>query len=862
MIDNAAEALELETKEFVRRKTVLRSSSTSLETELAKRRVAVIASHRGLTIPDRSSQYLNPPSDYEENELEEFVDTWTAELNDFSDALLSSMRPGTSTAASSTERPFLVNPVPFMDLDAHLALLDVAPAKADVARPNIDEDEPSTMLDDVFDPVVPTEDEMNDDEHDAFLEGIAPNTEVVQLAKGITKSSLRKFNALATKVHCHPPPLPAGFFDDFVTEPREWQRLGARTIKEMLRSPLKAAILGDGMGLGKTFTAISLGMQDKNEPYQGATLVVVQKALVSTWIDEKKYHLKDGKQPRVLLVDDKKLTTAEMLSQPWDFILTTYHFLCGRAQDLSFAEEHGELITSAGASWLVDQMGIAQTKYHQPMTTNNPFDNEACRLFGHQWRLVILDEGQMVKNPAGEFHLAAKRLFYRKLLVLSGTFMANKWYDIWGFLDLFPANPFPRFEGFVKTFGHIEGKRPSETCKVEILAGFLDSFIIARPQDVLQLKGLERHKVDVTLPDGIALTIMVLTDLFHKMAVMSKDEPGQYASGNVAAMSKYVQASLTSFCPLVARGAEVDTTTARKWLKKKGLTVSQASTEQRMSYIKRFTKKVEDGDDSDDETYQPGRSDKVDNEEYVPGLDEYSEAEELEYVKEETSACRGPVRRAWLNKLANTPTADFISAPRVSAGCQTVKEILASDPTAKIVLFSRYHRVLDVLKLSLGHVFGKQKGNALEILEYNGSMSTEERDDTRRHFQKGVGPMVLLITAGAGGQGITLTASNHVIMMEYWWTVTDELQALSRCYRQGQTKTVHVWRITATNDSIEDYVRITAARKIYQINKVRERVVRSEPGCCTIEEEFAERFFKKNDWPDFEWADGVDAIDP
>ncbi|KAK1500458.1 hypothetical protein CABS01_10182 [Colletotrichum abscissum] len=50
---------------------------------------------------------------------------------------------------------------------------------------------------------------------------------------------------------------------------------------------------------------------------------------------------------------------------------------------------------------------------------------------------------------------------------------------------------------------------------------------------------------------------------------------------------------------------------------------------------------------------------------------------------------------------------------------------------------------------------------------------------------------------------LTLTTSNHVSMAEHWWTTSEQLQAISRCYRQVRAKTVHVSRIRSSNSARE-----------------------------------------------------------
>ena len=52
---------------------------------------------------------------------------------------------------------------------------------------------------------------------------------------------------------------------------------------------------------------------------------------------------------------------------------------------------------------------------------------------------------------------------------------------------------------------------------------------------------------------------------------------------------------------------------------------------------------------------------------------------------------------------------------------------------------------------------------------------------------------VFLISTKAGGLGINLTKATTVIMVDSDWNPQNDLQAIARAHRIGQTKTVKVW---------------------------------------------------------------------
>lgn len=56
-------------------------------------------------------------------------------------------------------------------------------------------------------------------------------------------------------------------------------------------------------------------------------------------------------------------------------------------------------------------------------------------------------------------------------------------------------------------------------------------------------------------------------------------------------------------------------------------------------------------------------------------------------------------------------------------------------------------------------------------------------------------------STGAGGTGITLTGADRVVLFDPSWNPADDMQAVDRAYRIGQTKDVVVYRMIAAGAS-------------------------------------------------------------
>ena len=64
---------------------------------------------------------------------------------------------------------------------------------------------------------------------------------------------------------------------------------------------------------------------------------------------------------------------------------------------------------------------------------------------------------------------------------------------------------------------------------------------------------------------------------------------------------------------------------------------------------------------------------------------------------------------------------------------------------------------------------------------------------------------VLLAMTKIGGTGFSLTAADTVIFAEHDWNPANDLQAMDRAHRIGQTRPVNVFRLIV-KDSIEERV--------------------------------------------------------
>lgn len=107
----------------------------------------------------------------------------------------------------------------------------------------------------------------------------------------------------------------------------------------------------------------------------------------------------------------------------------------------------------------------------------------------------------------------------------------------------------------------------------------------------------------------------------------------------------------------------------------------------------------------------------------------------------------------------------------------------------KVLVFSQMVRVLDLLEELL-----KLKRYKYERLD--GSTTSSARLSAVDRFnRKSCQRFVMLLSTRAGGLGLNLTAADIVIIFDSDWNPQNDLQAMARAHRIGQTRAVRVYRL-------------------------------------------------------------------
>ena len=123
----------------------------------------------------------------------------------------------------------------------------------------------------------------------------------------------------------------------------------------------------------------------------------------------------------------------------------------------------------------------------------------------------------------------------------------------------------------------------------------------------------------------------------------------------------------------------------------------------------------------------------------------------------------------------------------------------------KVLIFSQFTIVLDILEDYLNMM-------NFEFERLDGSTAQADRQAGIDRFNSPDRGFVYLLSTRAGGMGITLTAADTAIIYDSDWNPQNDLQAMARCHRIGQTKEVKVYRLV-TKATYEQSLFETSAKK-------------------------------------------------
>ncbi len=580
---------------------------------------------------------------------------------------------------------------------------------------------------------------------------------------------------------------------------KRYQLEGLEWLKSLWMNGL-SGILADEMGLGKTLQAISMIAFFKENNISGPFLIAAPLSTVRNWVEEFKY---------------------------WTPTINTvlYH---------GSIDERGEMRRKKMK--LQDQ---SKQDFPVVVTSYEICMNDKKFLGNYQWRYIIVDEGHRLKNM--NCKLVKELMTYNSAnrLLLTGTPLQNNMAELWSLLHFLLPEVFNDLNSFERWFDFssmLEDKKDADGKGVK-----RKNNLVSTMHSILKPFLLRRIKTDVesSLPKKREYVLY---------APLTAEQKELYREILAGTSRSYLEDKVVERIEAKSRTASLKrkANDSGRSTPAKSMKPSRASTPASVAStgsVRRGRKAARTSyHDVTDREFN-ARLRRIENGEEGLNLDQAlsesqemssDEAEELEraqtlkLAKKEMSskklqnpvmqlrlACNSPHNFYWPWKpttIAEQESGDF---PEVDESLiRASGKILLLDTLLprlfklghKVLIFSQFKTTLDILETYALELRG------WKACRIDGSVAQEDRYEQITSFNTNTSYNLFLLSTRAGGQGINLTAADTVVLFDSDWNPQQDLQAMDRAHRIGQTKPVIVYRL-ATRGTVEETLLFKADSK-------------------------------------------------
>ena len=574
---------------------------------------------------------------------------------------------------------------------------------------------------------------------------------------------------------------------------RQYQLEGLEWLKSLWMNGL-CGILADEMGLGKTVQAISMIAFFKEKNISGPFLIAAPLSTINNWIDEFARWTPDIK---TIMYHGSKDERAEM-----------------RRKHLKM-QDQGKF-----------DFPVVCTSYEICM-------NDRKFLANYKWRYIIVDEGHRLKNM--NCKLIKELLTYNSAnrLLITGTPLQNNIAELWSLLHfLLPEvfNDLDSFESWFDFSSVLEDKTNSDgkaakrkNNLVSTMHAILKPFLLRRVKtDVesslpkkreyilyapltAEQKDLYREILSGTSRDyleGKAVERIEARSRTASLKRKANDSGRNTPAKSVKPSRDSTPASIASATGSSRRGRKAAPTSY------KDITDREFNSKLR---------RLENGDEDTTPDNQSTISISSDEQE------EISRVQNLKMAKKEIAnkklqnpimqarlACNSPHNFYWPWQPSDgTETLDVDESLVTASGKMLLLDRLLPRLFSlghKVLIFSQFKTTLDIIQSYASEL------RSWPCCRIDGSISQSERSEQIKAFNTDKDFKLFLLSTRAGGQGINLVAADTVILFDSDWNPQQDLQAMDRAHRIGQTRPVIVYRF-ATRGTVEETLLLKADGK-------------------------------------------------
>ena len=136
----------------------------------------------------------------------------------------------------------------------------------------------------------------------------------------------------------------------------------------------------------------------------------------------------------------------------------------------------------------------------------------------------------------------------------------------------------------------------------------------------------------------------------------------------------------------------------------------------------------------------------------------------------------------------------LVMSAKTTAVRTQVEDWLEEEPDKKIIIFSQFHMIMQVLEKVC------QKKN-WKYCTYHGKMSHQARDKTIKDFADDGDMKIMIASFRCGGVGLNLTMASKVVCIDLWFNSCVEQQAFCRVFRIGQESETFITRFVVDDSA-------------------------------------------------------------
>ncbi|ANB15712.1 Irc5p [Sugiyamaella lignohabitans] len=561
-------------------------------------------------------------------------------------------------------------------------------------------------------------------------------------------------------------------------------------------------ILADEMGLGKTLQVISFIAYLIEHSIPGPFLIAAPLSTIENWIKEfNKF------APGIPVI--KYHGTPEERAE-----IRNNHMNRKRATDRAFP--------------------IIVTSYEI-------INNDAKFLGHYEWKYIIVDEGHRLKNMNCRLIKQLKKFDSANRLLLTGTPLQNNLAELWSLLNFLLPDIFTDLELFQAWFesaGSDDGD----------FIGSAGDNLISSLHAILRPFLLRRLKTDISmfLPDKREYIIYggltdEQTELYERILQRTAREyvvdtiyqhrDAKYGKDRNRAKKTTGNGMKTS--PQADEQRNPETGRPIRSTRSKGIESKHSSPSR--SILRRGAKTralanqsiddTEDDDLQDDDEFIKSLQAKADARLSASIQEEYND-ETARLIKQANNEARTKSFQNLVMQLrlacnspylfyypwsADEPVDDKIIT--VSGKMMLLDKLATKllEKQHKILIFSQFTKMLDLLE---DWAYLKN----WKYCRIDGSTDQKFRQEQMDVFNSDSSYKLFLLSTRSGGLGINLTSADTVIIFDSDWNPQQDLQAMDRVHRIGQTKPVVIYRL-ATSNTVEQKLleRAGAKRKLEQV---------------------------------------------